>query len=578
MNRRPCSSLVGGCALALLLTAMGCARLPSAARRPTAGVPEPAAETAAPPAWQGGPPVAVFTQYRPTVVVGMGHATFEVFVTHRGREPLRFTGVTLDGTEVTDAAADDVTWFQFYPSAELAPGSTIALQLGLRHLPRTPRQLELRVDDPKVPPLAVTVPPFARPARALAALTFSSDGREGFLLPAFPGADAPIPAVRGISFNGAPIPRLRTLAAPAGLAACPLVAFVTPTPVRTGQPVHVAVTFTDGSCCHALVRALVGVSLDAYGSTQFKPPASLLLDTRPPVRLVETAMQGDVACEDTRLERHGFHAPAVCRERATLFETRPDELAAIHFCTGCYTGLWSIYGAVADMTYCNPLSWHHGAGDQSWFGDELRHLAWTRAAVAPRPFGYIPEAYSEGRPFPDAGAFRTLVWSALCGGAKGLRYFAFDFNSPASARGFALNAPLRSAVTEINGLVREHAALFAPLVPMGVERPATPEDVELTAAWAGRAGMLVLVRNLRWRAEPAAAGDGTPPPFAFETRRDLRVPVRVPPWVTAKGARDLIGGQELPHSQPAAGLVLVTLPALCDVALVWLPARAPAWL
>jgi hypothetical protein len=333
-----------------------------------------------------------------------------------------------------------------------------------------------------------------------------------------------------------------------------------------------------------LLRALPGVSLDAYNQTGNAPPADLCLDARPPVIMLAVAGEGDVACGDTRQGQDGWHAPEAVRQRLDAYRRDPSRLAGLHYCTACYTALWSIYGALPDALGVNPLRLACAPDKGQFIEDELALFERAHRSIRPRPLLYIPQTYRGTGRFIEPDELRLLCWSALVGGAKGLKYFAHDLAGPAE-QGMAKNPALLAAAAGLGGAVRGREDCLAPLLPVARERLAAPADIELQTAWAGDMGMLLLVRNLRYHTAAESAGDG--PCFRCEERCNVVLPVALPPWLRLRGAHDFLSGAELSWRQrdtqtadrpgslsgAEARVLEITLDRLGAFRLLWLGSR-----
>ncbi len=168
--------------------------------------------------------------------------------------------------------------------------------------------------------------------------------------------------------------------------------------------------------------------------------------------------------------------------------------------------------------------------------------------------------------------------SALVSGTKGLKYFAYDFREGAM-QGMVRSPALVEAAAEIGVAVRAREDLLAPLIPVSRERLTDPDDIEVQTSWAGDAGAVLLVRNLRCRSVAESADGG--PCFIVEERRNLALCVAVPPWLRVRGVRDFLSGAELPSRQldaadgilPGQRAIEVTLDRLGAFRLLWIEDR-----
>jgi hypothetical protein len=302
----------------LSLALSGCAHSPSG----------PAGARLAPPSpWSGAPVhqggLDVATQYWPSTTARTGYNTFEVYLTNLGTGKVAFVSAQLDGKDLPLprplsmpralasisldgervnlkqpqwALPPEVSWCQFYPCAEAAPGATTVFQVNFRERPASMHALVLADDAGRT--VKVAVPRFRPPEHLLTAITFSSDYRRMYVQYR---TDA---AASAVCVNGWEIRRFRRLLSPQ--ARTPhMLAFAAPFAIRTGTPLYVKVAFDDGSWQHAMVRALAGICLDAEGQLSPQERQAAGLDADPAIELLRV----DVACNDATLGSKGASTP-----------------------------------------------------------------------------------------------------------------------------------------------------------------------------------------------------------------------------------------------------------------------------
>ncbi len=543
------AAVLGMVAVGLFL-AVGCAHLGWPARK--AGALEQ-------------PAVRVSGQYRPTMVPGIGCVTYEAYLTNTGKAPLAFTAAVLDGHDLWKDKPANVIWFQFYPTTDLARGQTIVFQICFRDAPKKLQRLELR--DFTEGMTTVPIPSFHLPKRFITAVTYSMGFGRMFVQVETGGA---VPAV--IEVNGRTVKSFSRLAGGDAPKDVEMLAFDAPFRIGSGMPLHVRVVFLGGGYCHSLVRALTGIVLDGFSVTGARPPPELGLDADPAVVLLKSPAGGDVACSDVKAKADGANAPAAAAARFNAFRKDAEHLSAIHYCTGTYTCLWAIYGAVPDALFVNPYSLGYCSDTSRFIEAELQYIRRGRESIRPRPLLYIPEACRRANRFLEPPELQVLVWSALLEGAKGLKYFHYD--SDAGNTGLLKSPTLTTAVQGLNAQIRERQGILAPLAIVSTcNVKAGAASVEVTQAWAGDMGILLLLRNLDYKTDGNDDHMGKDPRFIANGAGDVSIHVNLPDWLSCTEAVDFLTGARICPIAAGVRASDIHIGRLDAMRLVWLPGQ-----
>ena len=513
-----------------------------------------------------------------------GYETFEVYLTNRGKGTKRLASALLDGMnlppleamprvaslsvsmEGTDVALnpvpaparDTLTWWQFYPSPEAAPGQTVVFQANFRRTPTSRHRIEIMDSEGEL--VEVTVPRFREPPARLTAVTYTRDMGRVFVQWQATGLR---PA--RLWLNGVRIRDLSVLASPEpGLPE--MAAFTAPFRLKTGMPLYIRADFGGGKWRHAVVRVLAGVSLSApfdAARPASRDRRAMLLDGRPPVEMLSP----DVACGDVKLRDEGGSAAAVIAERAGLFAKSPKRLSAVAYCTAMYPGLWSIYGQMADAVYAKPYSLGFGPTPARFFEEEEQCVAKARDTAAPRPFLWIPDRVRRQR-FLEPPELEALGWTMLAKGAKGIRYNFWRNPGPDVFQGDRTVIP---GIQALDGEIRAQEERLSPLAPES-ERTVGDEKagwIKVYTAWAGDLGLLVLVRNLDYRTDDKDNGAGEKPRFHATEKAGVAFDLALPEWLAYAGVEDLLTGEKI-GAEKSGPRVAVRLDQLDAVRVLWI--------
>ncbi len=549
-----CATVAAHWALLLLLAGCVSPRRPGEAVRPPAGAEEKG-------------PAPIHGQYADPSVGSF--PLYEVYLVNTGLTPRVFTGVSLDGrsllrptTAILDAPSvsldgfsytlpvanpdPDIVWWQFYPSAETAPGASVVLRICFRGDVRTPRSLVL--NDASGGGETVKIP--RRTPRCVPLLTAVAYAADLSRIDVLCDSLGNPPATLWVNGNRAASPRLLTGSDPRLV----LVEAATPVPLHAGMPIDLCVRFADGRERRALLRILSGISV-------YNAPAKEADSSHPaPVSARSQMIPVDGVCSDLRSRRPGGSAWHVIRERERLLNTYPDSLAGFGFCTGVTPDTAAIYGRMADAVFSKPYRHGWGRSARHFLDEEVNTIAEQRAACAPFPFLYIPERFERKGRSLSPTELETLEWTALASGAKGLRrHFAYNPNPPAPDVADAL----RITAADVTRL----QPILAPLVPVSDETQGDGKSgyVRVLTAWSGSQGVLFFVRDRSVGAFPVE------PPI----RRGVRVKLDMPAWCHGTRASDLLSGETFDIGQSARGELM--LPELKAFRVLWVesdPARS----
>ncbi len=489
---------------------------------------------------------------------------YELYLVNTGSTPRVFTGVSLDGrllprpskvlldaptvmldglryTQPVGDTDPAVVWWQFYPSAEAAPGASVCLRLCFRGDVRTPRSLVLADaagggETVKIPRRASHRVPL------LTAVAFAADLSRLNVLCDSPGTP---PVALWINGKRANDPRLLTGSNPRRV----LLEAPSPIPLRAGLPIDLAVRFADGRERRALLRVLVGVpvydapSREAAGVNPAPPSAGAQM------------IPVDGVCSDLRSGRPGGSAWQVIFERERLLKACPDSVAGFGFCTGVTRDTAAIYGRIADAVFAKPYRHGWGRDPHRFMDEEADVIADQRAACAPFPFLYIPERFERRNRDLSPAEVETLEWTALASGAKGLRrHFAYNPLPPAPE----MAAVLSNTASNVGRL----QSILAPLVAVSDETQGDEKAgyIRVLTAWSGSQGALFYVRDRSVGAFPDDL------PF----RRDVRVELDIPPWCGGSKALDLLTGK--PVADVRLGRCGLVISELHGFRLLWVDA------
>ena len=525
----------------------------------------------------------VTTQYAPSTAVRTGFNTFEVYLRNNTDKPIRYGCPKLDGKPLIDLALSRVTgpatvkldgvqipfprnawhtepvvtWWQYYPAQEAAPGETVALQVNFRQSVTAQRTLE--IPEAGGACHTVTVHRFRMPEAALSAVTFTPDFKRMYV------QVASREEARRLWVNGEEVKPFRLLRR-AEATDPDMLAFAPPRPVRAGMPLHVKVEFSGGAIRQSIVRAMSGISLDSCDRLPSSDRKEYSLDDNPPVQLLD----GDFTCSDTYGHRKGSSAPRMAADRMHFYTKHGDQLGGLGYCTAIYPELWNIYGPIGDAVYAKPYQLGWGYRRTKFIEEEETMMRSAALTAAPRPMLWIPQRLCPvGGRHLEAAELELLGWLSVIRGGKGLRYN--HWRPPSEPDGFKDCPWLKPAIRDLNRAIRSRESLLSALA---LQSERKVEDAsggwsKVYTAWSGDAGMLVMVRNLAYEADATRQPDATGPSFRVKTRQNVTIPVSIPSWMKPAPPVEFLGGKSL-ASVTAANGKQITLPELGAYALVWI--------
>ena len=536
-------------------------------------------------------PFILGVQYVPSTG-NAGNETVEVFIANPTDKPVTFVKAVLDGVELPSAEEaarrratrnfqfdiggrtvaapppavmdERATWWQFYPAATIPAGGSGLFQINFRNAAGHSRSHPLALTASDGTALEVFIPHYTPPGRRITAITWSRDGRAANIQ--FSHGNNP----EGVAINGTPR-GFRILNAAGGGA--PGVAVVAlDKPVAPGAPVLVELDFGREGTRRAFVRANPGILLDGAGWENDKQLSKSIrqaygFDDVPAI----SVLPHDVACDDTRANRHGHSAPDVVMTRLNAYKKEPHRLSGVDFCTALYASIWNIYAPLADAVVVKPYQLHWGSDPARFIESEDEHITRAVSAASGRPVVWVPERFKRNR-YVEGEELKVLAWTALSRGVKGIRYHYWKNNAE---RPFTDCPDLGVALKELNAGIRGVRGILSPLVSMAM-RSNRAHRHNVYEGWSGDAGVLLFVRNHRYITDVAANDAGQNPRFFVASSVDVPVSFTLPPWLHAAAPVDLLTGEALPFTQSESGALSITLPRLDSHRLVWIANNDPA--
>lgn len=568
-------ALAGAACLAALVA--GCAHVPAGNR--TGGGPSPEVSATG--------KVEFAAQYACATAPGLGYNTFEVYLENHTLEPVTFKTVDLDGVRLPEVnllgavavlagpeeSTDEfplsmpvlpqmknVCWWQFYPSPRAESGRTVVLQVNLKETTMAGRRLVIADDRGRT--LEVPIPPYRQPAKLIRAVTFEPG--LGHIYVQVEGGAASLSRLR---LNNADVPAFDMLRAAAD-ARPKVLSLPAPFRIASGDALHVKVEFSDGSCRHALLKAMDGISLEAARvDADGKVARQFSLDPKPPC-----VMSPDVTCGDARIGGvKGGTAPVAVAARMQLRDQRPEALFGVSYCTAIYPELWNIYGQLGDAVYAKTYRFGWGHNVARHLEEEEADVEKARLSAAPRPFFWVPQRMGKvGTRHLEPEELDVLAWMALARGAKGIRYHFWMNGGPDP---FARCPLLPQAMMDLDATIRKKEALLAPLL---LESETTVDagqggKAKVYQAWSGTKGVLVMIRNLGYRTDAQPDNGGREPRFKAMPLEDVLVPADLPPWFKGSSAEDFLTGEKVELVAGRGAGKNLRLPRLGAYKLVWLP-------
>lgn len=588
---RPVTALaLTAAAFAMAAVFSGCATSQSGS---SGGTPSANAETKSKEAEGKSKSVQILgTQYA-TSTGKAGCETAEVFIHNPGPKPITFTGAYLDGVAVpgssrgaVDAArkfsfdlggsgvraktappASDprVIWSQFQPSSEIPAGGFGIFQIGFNGQACHSSAFNLDLETSGGARVGTVLPGYFPPGRRIMAVTWSPDG--SVINVQYSGGTPP----KALLVNEKPLESVRVLEH--SIKSRPgVVCAAMPKPAQQGEPVLITIDFGDGKVNRVLARALLDIVVDApngWKDSDTLPKETRLkygFDANPAVKRIDM----DVACDDTRAHRHGSRAPDVIEARLKAFKANPARLYGVEFCTAQYPEIWNIYTPIADSVFAKPYQLSLSTDPAGFIENEIDTLSFIVGASMPRPVIWVPERYAKERRI-EARELEVLSWSSFMSGARGI-CFHFWKNDPEDPFANWVDIPqaLPNLCRDINSIrtILSQMMVFSSAGDMAAM-------TKLYEGWSGDAGVLLLVRNMRYSTDRQSNDGGRNPRFRVAASENITVKYTTPPWLQAGQAVDALSGEALDVTSGRDGKLSIRIPRLDSYKLVWIPNTDP---
>jgi len=535
--------------------------------------------------------VEIVTQYAYSTEPRIGYNTFEAYIENHTTNTITFKSATLNGVTLSVSAADlpkalrsisfdgeeiflgsyekpvdqEVTWFQFYPSAVAGPGETVVFQLNFKHVLTSQKKLVLRDEAGKE--WQVTVPRFRQPDKLITAVTYPLDYGQVYVQ--YKSGSAP----ERLQLNDWEIKGFRRLTSVEGGMAPEVLATKSPFSIRTGLPIYVKIRFADGKERCALVRALNGIGLHACpaGPKSEAGLRELGLDVDPSVLMLPV----DFACADFRAKDKGLSAMPAASARLKEYLAQPGKLGGLAFCTADFPEVWNIYGTLGDAGYEKTYRLGWGRKRLLFIEEEERNMERLQFTSAPRPWLWVPDRFQiEGRAL-SAEEMKLTGWMVMARGGKGIRYH-FWMNSKLDP--FAKIPDLLPAMKELNEEIGKQRGILSPLVLASerVRELGAPLKgrIKIYTGWSGEQGLLVMVRNLDYKVD-LHPKDTKGLPFEPTVKNNLAVRIALPEWFKAGEAEDLLTNKrikgQITTGEQGRKEMQINLDELKAYRLIWIP-------
>lgn len=517
-----------------------------------------------------------------------GCETVEVFVANPTSSSITFTKAVLDGEELPSieeavarqtarrfqfdiggrtvaappslAFADErATWWQFYPSATIPAGGSGLFQINFKNAAGYSRSYPLALSTADGMVLEVVIPHYTPPSRRITAVTWSPDGRVANIQ--YTRGSAP----ENVFINGGVCANFRLLTA-AGQGNPGVVVVPFEKPVAQGASVLVELDFGADGVRRAFVRASPGILIDGNGWENEKQ-LSKTIRNEYGFDDVSTIypLSYDVACNDTRANRHGNSAPDVAIARAKAYRKEPGRLTGVDFCTALYASIWNIYAPLTDAVVVKPYQLHWGSDPTRFIESEDEHITRAVSAASARPTVWVPERFKRNR-YVEGEELKVLAWTALLRGVKGIRYHYWKNNTE---KPFVECPELGIALQTLNTDIRKVRAVLSPLVSHAV-RINREQRLTLYEGWCGDAGVLLLARNMRYTTDESPNDNGANPRFHVDASENIPLSFTPPLWLHPAAPVDLLTDEKFLFVKTDSGALSITLPQLNSYRLVWI--------
>ncbi len=515
-----------------------------------------------------------------------GCETVEVYLVNPGTQAVTFTNAVLDGLalpSLDDPARRQIArrfqfdiggrsvaaprtveddpracWWQFQPSATLAPGEAAVFQINFRNESGYSQRYPLQLFASDGTVLDVVIPRYAPDNRRITVVTWPENSDTVVIQ--HTGEQPP----DTVCVNGREM-KFRVLS-PAVKGQSGAVITQGEKPFRQGQTLLIELHFGT-EIRRAFCRAIPNILIDGGGWNNAERLADNIrheyqLDDHPWL----TLLPFDVACDDTRAKKHGNSAVDVIAARVKAYEHAPERLSGVDFCTALYASIWNIYAPIADAVVVKPYQLHWGAQPSRFIEREEEHIARAVNAASPRATVWIPERFKRNR-HVEGGELKVLAWTALLRGVKGIRYHYWK-NSADNP--FEECPDLGAAMKELNAEIRNIRPILSPLIPAGKKEDRT-HFLNIYQGWSGDAGVLLLVRNMRYTTDEEPNDNGKSPRFNVQNVANVPVSFTPPPWLKkARPPVDPLSGAPIPCAVSDSGAMTMTLGSLDAFQLIWI--------
>lgn len=419
-------------------------------------------------------------------------------------------------------------WCQFYPSNILAPGTYASFQINFRG-PCASRSLKLKTKCGKS--VEVEIPRTTHHTTYVTYASFPIDGKSMNLR--LHGHD--LPSVVRVNGRTCKIKVLRDF----DQEAIRIVKVELGTPLSSGDVVFSEIMFEAGGVDMFLIRAMLGVSVEApYGDGDNIPLSKKdCLKYGFDNGIVAYRLPHDVVCNDVRMNEKGYSAVQCLGSRVRYHRNNPKGLCGVDFCTALYPQAWSIYAPMGDVVYSKPYRLHWGANPAVFMEEEELAVVQAVQNAAPRPVIWVPERFRAKRELTGP-EYEQLAWSSFMVGARTLRchHWKNDIQRP-----FDKNPSLERSVIKFNRDFNKIRGLLGSFVPFGV-RTDRDERIKIFEGWCADEGVLLLLRDLSYGKNPLTFEKKDSPSIPSEKIRKISLDYKIPEWMCDATAYDALTG------------------------------------
>jgi hypothetical protein len=214
----------------------------------------------------------------------------------------------------------------------------------------------------------------------------------------------------------------------------------------------------------------------------------------------------------------------------------------------------------------NPYQLHYGASPKFIEFEEL-FLQWGWEAGRPRSWYWIPETFDIAGRILEPGELRSLAYSALGRGCKGIKYYIYG-----GKEGFQNSKPLTGEIKALNADIKKLAPILSAAIPLSVETVGAKESgICVYTLASGDEGMLVIIRNLDYSMDRKPNQWGAAPRFHFTPKENVKLTIRKPEWLAIRSVRDPLRPERPPFEyQDKFDLLDLNIGRLELVQAVWI--------